>query len=78
MKGSFVWLLNADTALEFYDRCLRGEVVTEDEKNEVLLQMYREGLIECLGHTTLSKDEVAAELSKVARVLKIEKRDEKA
>lgn len=64
MKGNYVWLLNADAAVEFFDRRLRKEATTEVEKNEVLLGMYREGLVECLGHTTMTKDELAEALAK--------------
>lgn len=78
MKGNYVWLLNAETAMEFFDRCLRKEAITEDEKAEVMMEMYREGLIECLGHTTMTKDELADALSKEvgARVLNIGKKNE--
>lgn len=78
MKGQYVWLLNADSAMEFFDRCLRKEAITEEEKAEVMLQMYREGLIECMGHTTMTRDELAAALSKEigARVLNIGKKDD--
>lgn len=78
MKGNYVWLLDADSALEFYDRCLRKEAITENEKAEVMMQMYREGLIQCLGHTTMSKDELAEALVKEVgvRVLNIGKKNE--
>lgn len=71
MSGNYLWLLNADSALEFYDRCLRKEAITQKEKNDILFQMCKEGLIECLGHTTMSKAEVAAELAKIGKVLHI-------
>ena len=81
MKGQYVWLLDADSAMTFFDRCLQKEAITEDEKAEVMMQMYREGLIECMGHTTLTKDELAEALAKEIgiRVLKIgkENSDEK-
>ncbi len=80
MKGQYVWLLTADTATEFFDRCLQKEAITEDEKADVMMQMYREGLIQCLGHTTLTKDELAEALAKEVgmRILNIGKKDESA
>ena len=78
MKGQYVWLLDAESAMVFFDRCLQKEAITEDEKADVMMQMYREGLIECLGHTTLTKDELAEALAKELdiRILKIGKKDE--
>lgn len=78
MSGNYVWLLNAETAMIFFDRCLQKEAVTEKEKNDVMLGMYKEGLIECLGHTELSKDELAIELSKIGNVLNIGKKDDQS
>lgn len=76
MSGNYIWLLDVDSALEYYDRCLRKEAVKEEEKTDILIQMYKEGLISCMGHTELSKDELSRELSKIGRILKVEKRDE--
>lgn len=64
----------------FFDRCLQKEAVTEDEKADVMMQMYREGLIECLGHTTLSKDELAESLAREVgiKILNIGKKDDQS
>lgn len=78
MKGQYVWLLDGDTALMFFDRCMMKEAITEEEKTEVLMGMYHEGLVQCLGHTTMTKDELAEALEKEIglRILNIGKKDE--
>lgn len=64
--------------MEFFDRCQRKEAINEEEKSAVMMEMYREGLIQCLGHTTLTKDELAEALAKEvgANILKIGRKDE--
>ncbi len=78
MKGQYVWLLDSESALEFFDRCLKKEAITENEKADVMMQMYREGLIQCLGHTTMTKDELAEALVKETglTILKVGRKNE--
>ena len=75
MEGNYLWLLSADAALEFYDRCERKEAITEKERAAVMIQMYREGLIQCLGHTLMSKAEAIEQLAKVANIIQVRKKN---
>lgn len=75
MSGQYVWLLTAESTLEFYERAGSKEAITEKEREAILVQMCREGLIECLGHTEMTKDELFAELGKDLNVLRVEKRE---
>jgi len=61
---TYVWLLNVEVLEELFRRCEYKEAITEAEREAVLLQMHKEGLVQCLGSTDLSKEELKSELSK--------------
>ncbi len=74
----YVWLLNSEVLEEMYRRLEYKEAITENERTETLMQMHKEGLVECLGSTELSKEELKSELAKDFNILEPRKNDETA
>lgn len=67
-----VILMNPAAGCEFYERAIMREAVTEKEKVDILLELHKEGKVQILGSTDLTKAELIEELSKVARVWSVE------
>jgi hypothetical protein len=58
------WIMNAETALIFYERKAALGAVTENECAAILLEMAKEGLIKSVIATERSKEEVIQDLAK--------------
>lgn len=72
-----VFVMNVDTAMEFYQRCADRKAVTEKERSKILAELAKEGKMERAYQTGRSKDQVIKDLSREHKVLRVEKKKDK-
>lgn len=70
------WTMTADTAMEFYRRCIDRHAETEEEKVKILTELAHEGKMTNVTATNKTRDEYIQDKAKHFNVLKIGKKDE--
>lgn len=61
------FMMSVDVAEEFFHRCLLKEAVTEPERLAILKDLMEEKKLMAAGHTDLTKEEFAKEMSQDGR-----------
>lgn len=68
-EKTFMWVMTAENAAEFYDRCLRTESLSKAERINILNQMASEGKISHAISSSQKPEDLLTDLSKVAKIL---------
>jgi|WetSurMetagenome_2_1015567.scaffolds.fasta_scaffold834583_2 hypothetical protein len=58
------FMMSVSVAEEFFKRCLEKEAITEKERLQVMQELLAERKLMAQGHTDLTKEEFAKELSR--------------
>lgn len=74
-KKSIAWTMTADTAMEFFKRCMQTGAKTEKEKVEILIDLAREGQMTNVVVTGKSREDYIKEKAKHFKILRIKKRE---
>lgn len=61
---NFMFQMDVDTALEFYERVHAQNAQTLDERNKILLELVEEGRIKSVIATERSKDQIVKDAAK--------------
>lgn len=72
-KKSIAWMMTADTAMEFFKRCMETGAETEQEKVEILTDLAREGRMTSVTVTGKSREEYIQDKAKHFKILRIKK-----
>jgi len=64
MGKNLMFEMTVDTALEFYERCLKQKAETLEEKTQILIDLAKEGKMKSVMSTDRSMDQVAKDMSK--------------
>ena len=76
--NTYMFHMNVDTAMAFYERVAAKELLyertlNEAERTEILVEMAKEGLIERVVGTNRSKQQVVEDLAKHSKILDLRK-----
>ena len=76
--NTYMFHMDADTAMQFYERVAAKELLydrtlNEIERTDILVEMAKEGLIERVVGTNRSKEEVVQDLAKHSKILDLRK-----
>ena len=76
MKKTVAWTMTADTAMEFYKRCMDRNANTEEEKVKILVELAEEGKMDHVVATDKTKEEYIAHKAKHYNIIEARKKDE--
>ena len=68
---TIVWTMNADVALEFYERCAEREAHTEEQRLVILRELAEEGKMVSVMATERTKEQYVEDLNKNFNVLDV-------
>lgn len=70
---TLAWTMTAETAMEFFKRCMDRKAETEQERGKILEELAKEGRMTSVVATKKTKEEYIKEKSKHYRILKVGK-----
>jgi hypothetical protein len=61
---NYIFQMSVDTALEFWERVVARNAQTEEERQDILIELVQEGKVDAVSKTNRSKEQILKDAKK--------------